>query len=64
MTMSARIRSALRGAKYKVQEKKGRAKQKAGRATGNNRLRRAGRAEELRSRFGQVSKKIQDAIRR
>jgi uncharacterized protein YjbJ (UPF0337 family) len=64
MTVRNRIRSVVRGAKYKAQEKKGKAKQKAGRATGNNRLRREGKAEELRSRLAQVTKKIQDAIRR
>jgi uncharacterized protein YjbJ (UPF0337 family) len=64
MTMRTRIRSVIRSAKYKAQETTGRAKQRAGRATGNNRLRRQGKAEELRSRFSQAAKKIQNAVRR
>ena len=64
MTMRTRIRSVVRSARYRAQEKTGRAKQRAGRATGNNRLRRQGNAEELRSRLSQAAKRIQDAVRR
>src|SRR5256885_11709399 len=64
MTMNARIKSFVRGVKYKAQEAEGRAKQTAGKATGNDRLRRKGKAEELRSGLNQFAKKIKDAIRR
>ncbi len=64
MTMNARIKSIVRGVKYKAQEAEGRAKQTAGKATGNDRLRRKGRAEELKSRLNQFAKRIRDAIRR
>jgi uncharacterized protein YjbJ (UPF0337 family) len=64
MAIGTRIRSAVRGVKYKAQESRGRAKQTAGRATGNNRLRRRGKAEELKSRLNQFTKRIKDAIRR
>jgi uncharacterized protein YjbJ (UPF0337 family) len=64
MTMNARIKSIVRGVKYKAQEAEGRAKQTAGKATGNDRLRRKGKAEELKSRLNQFAKKIKDAIRR
>jgi uncharacterized protein YjbJ (UPF0337 family) len=64
MTMYARIKSILRGVKYKVQEAEGRAKQTAGKATGNDRLRRKGKADELKSGLNQFAKKIKDASRR
>jgi uncharacterized protein YjbJ (UPF0337 family) len=64
MTRNARIKSIVRGVKYKAQEAEGRAKQIAGKATGNDRLRRKGKAEELKSRLNQFAKKIKDAIRR
>jgi uncharacterized protein YjbJ (UPF0337 family) len=63
MTVNARIKSIVRAVKYKAQETRGRAKQSAGRATGNDRLRREGKAEELRSRLNQFAKRIKDAIR-
>jgi uncharacterized protein YjbJ (UPF0337 family) len=42
----------------------GRAKQTAGKATGNDSLRRQGKAEELKSRLNQFARKIKDAISR
>ena len=42
----------------------GRAKQTAGKATGNDSLRRQGTAEELKSRLNQFARKIKDAISR
>jgi uncharacterized protein YjbJ (UPF0337 family) len=64
MGMSTRIRSVVRGVKYKAQESRGRAKQTAGQAIGNDRLRRRGKAEKLKSRLNQVTNRIKDAIRR
>ena len=64
MTVNARIKSIARAVKYKAQETRGRAKQTAGKATGNDRLRREGKAEELKSRLSQFAKKIKDAIKR
>ena len=64
MTMSTRIRSAVRGVRSRAQASRGRAKQTAGRATGNNRLRRRGKVEELQSRLSQVTNRIRDAVRR
>jgi uncharacterized protein YjbJ (UPF0337 family) len=64
MTMNPKIKSIVRDVKYKVQQTRGRAKQTAGRATGDDRLRREGKAEELKGRFNQFAKKIKDAIRR
>jgi uncharacterized protein YjbJ (UPF0337 family) len=63
MTMNARIKSMARGVKYKAQEAEGKAKQAAGKATGNDRLRRKGKAAELKSGLNQFAKKIKDAIR-
>jgi uncharacterized protein YjbJ (UPF0337 family) len=50
-------------AKNKAQEIKGRAKNTAGKATGNERLRREGKAEERKSKLNQFAKRIKDAIR-
>jgi uncharacterized protein YjbJ (UPF0337 family) len=63
MTVNARIKSIVRAVKYKAQETRGRAKQTAGKATGNDRLRREGKAEELKSRLNQFTKRIKDAFR-
>jgi uncharacterized protein YjbJ (UPF0337 family) len=62
MTVNAKIKSIVRDARYKAQETKGRTKHAAGRATGNDRLRREGKAEEIKSRLNQFAKKIKDAI--
>jgi uncharacterized protein YjbJ (UPF0337 family) len=64
MTINKRIKSIVRGARYKAQEAEGRAKQTAGNATGNDSLRRQGKAEERKSRLNQFGKKIKDAITR
>ena len=63
MTVNARIKSIVRAVKYRAQETRGRAKQAAGKATGNDRLRRKGKAEELNSRLNQFTKRIKDAFR-
>jgi uncharacterized protein YjbJ (UPF0337 family) len=63
MTMTSRIRGAIRGVKYKAQQTRGRAKQTAGKVTGNARLRREGRTEVRKSRLSQFAKKIRDAIK-
>jgi uncharacterized protein YjbJ (UPF0337 family) len=63
MTMNAKFKSIVRDVKYKAQEARGRAKQTAGRATGNDRLRGEGKAEELKSRLNQFAKRVKDAIR-
>jgi uncharacterized protein YjbJ (UPF0337 family) len=63
MTVNARIRNIVRVVKYKVQETRGRAKQGAGKATGNDRLRREGKAEELKSKRNQFAKRIKDAFK-
>jgi uncharacterized protein YjbJ (UPF0337 family) len=62
MTMNARFKTIVRAVKYKAQETRGRAKQTAGEATGNDRLRREGKAEELKSKLNQFAKKIKNAI--
>ncbi len=64
MTMSTRIRGVVRGVRSKAQASRGRAKQTAGRATGNNRLRRRGKVEELQSRLSQFTNRIREAVRR
>jgi uncharacterized protein YjbJ (UPF0337 family) len=64
MTINNRIESIVRGARYRIQQAKGRAKQTAGKATGSDGLRRKGKAEERRSRLNQFAKKIKDAITR
>jgi uncharacterized protein YjbJ (UPF0337 family) len=64
MTRNARIKSIVRGAKYKAHQAEGRAKQTAGNATGKDSLRRQGKAEELKSRLNQFANKIKDAISR
>jgi uncharacterized protein YjbJ (UPF0337 family) len=62
MTVNGRIKSIVRVVKYKAQETRGRAKQTAGKATGNDRLRRDGRAEELKSKRNQFARRIKDAF--
>jgi uncharacterized protein YjbJ (UPF0337 family) len=64
MAMNARIKSMVRDLRYKAQENRGKAKQIAGKATGNDRLRGQGKSEELRSRVSQFAKKIRDAVKR
>ena len=63
MTVNARIKSIVRVVKYKAQEIRGRAKQTAGKATGNDRLRRKGKVEELASKRNQLAKRLKDAFR-
>jgi len=64
MTVNARIKSIVRVVKYKAQGISGRAKQTAGKATGNDRLRREGKVEELKSKRNQFAKRIKDAFKR
>ena len=64
MTRNARIKSVVRDVKYRVQEAEGRAKQTAGKATGNGNLAAKAKAEELESRLNQFASKIKDAISR
>ena len=64
MPRNARIKSIVRGVKYRAQEAEGRAKQTTGKATGNDSLRRQGKAEERKSRLHQFASKIKDAISR
>jgi uncharacterized protein YjbJ (UPF0337 family) len=63
MTVNARIKSIVRVVKYKAQETRGMAKQRAGKATGNDRLRREGKVEALKSRRNQFAKRIKDAFK-
>jgi uncharacterized protein YjbJ (UPF0337 family) len=63
MTMNKKINSIARGVRYRAQQTRGRAKQTAGAATGNSRLRRQGKADELRSRLHNVARAITNAIR-
>jgi uncharacterized protein YjbJ (UPF0337 family) len=64
MTINNRIKSIVRGTRYRIQEAEGRAKQTAGKATGSDGLRRRGKAEVRKSRLNQFAKKIKDAITR
>ena len=63
MTVNARIKSMVRAVKYRAQETSGKAKQTAGKAIGNDRLRREGKAEERKSKLNQIAKRIKDAIK-
>jgi len=63
MTVNARIKSIVRAVRYRAQVTRGTAKQIAGRATGNDRLRREGKTEELKGRFNQFAKRFKDAVR-
>ncbi len=63
MTVNARIKSIVRVVKYKAQETRGRAKQRAGKATGNDRLRREGKVEALKSKRNQFARRIKDAFK-
>jgi uncharacterized protein YjbJ (UPF0337 family) len=63
MTINTKIKSIAQDMKYRAQTTWSRAKQKVGTATGNDRLRREGKAEQLRSRFIQFAKKIKGAVR-
>jgi uncharacterized protein YjbJ (UPF0337 family) len=62
MTVNGRIKSVVRVVKYRALETRGRVKQTAGKATGNDRLRRDGKAEELESKRNQFAKRIKDAF--
>jgi uncharacterized protein YjbJ (UPF0337 family) len=64
MTMNATLKRIARDVKYQAQRTRGRAKQTAGKATGNERLRREGKAEERRSRLNQFVRGLKDAVRR
>jgi uncharacterized protein YjbJ (UPF0337 family) len=64
MTMTTRIRSIVRDVKYKAQKTRGRAKQRAGKATGNARLRREGSAEVRRSTLARFAQRVRNAIGR
>ena len=48
----------------KAQELRGRAKQKTGEATGNRRLQREGRTDQVKGDLKQAGEKIKDAMRR
>ena len=63
MTITAKIKSVAQDVMYKARKTRGRAKQKAGKATGSNRLRRQDRAEVLKTSLNQFAKKIKDAIK-
>jgi uncharacterized protein YjbJ (UPF0337 family) len=63
MIMTTRIKRMVEDVKYKAQQTRGRAKQRAGQATGNARLRREGRVEVGKSRLDQFAKKVRNAIR-
>jgi uncharacterized protein YjbJ (UPF0337 family) len=63
MTVNARIKGIARVVKHKVQETRGIAKQTAGKATGNDRLRREGKVEQLKSKRNQFTKRIKDAFK-
>ena len=47
-----------------TQELRGRAKQRTGEATGNRRLQREGRADQVKGDLKQAGEKIKDAMRR
>jgi uncharacterized protein YjbJ (UPF0337 family) len=47
-----------------TQELRGRAKQRTGEATGNRRLQREGRADQVKGNLKQAGEKIKDAMRR
>jgi uncharacterized protein YjbJ (UPF0337 family) len=64
MTMSTRLKTLARDVKYQAQRTRGRVKQTAGKATGNDRLRREGKAEHRKSRLDRFVRKLKDAVRR
>jgi|GraSoiStandDraft_16_1057320.scaffolds.fasta_scaffold572728_2 uncharacterized protein YjbJ (UPF0337 family) len=64
MTVTTRIRNFARDVKYRARKTRGRAKQRAGKATGNERLRRQGKAEVRRGRLAQLAQRVRDAIGR
>ena len=63
MSVNASIKRIVRAVKYKAQVTGGTAKQTAGRATGNDRLRREGKTEELKGRFNQFTQRLKAAVR-
>jgi len=64
MTVTTRIKTILRDVKNQARTTKGRAKQRAGTATGNTKLRRRGRAEVRKGRLTQFAQRVRDAIGR
>jgi uncharacterized protein YjbJ (UPF0337 family) len=63
MTMNKKIKRIAWRVRYRARQTTGRAKQTAGAATGNSRLRRQGKADKLRSRLHKVARAITNAIR-
>ena len=54
---------AVDKAKNKVQEAKGRIKEEAGEASGNDRLRAKGKADQVKGDLKQAGEKVKDALR-
>jgi uncharacterized protein YjbJ (UPF0337 family) len=64
MTVTTRIKTIVRDVQNRARTTKGRAKQRAGTATGNAKLRRQGRAEVRKGRLAQFAQRVRDAIGR
>jgi uncharacterized protein YjbJ (UPF0337 family) len=47
-----------------AQRAKGKIKETAGKATGNERLRRQGKADQVKGKIKQVGEKVKDALRK
>jgi len=55
---------AVDKSKNTAQRVKGRVKEAAGKATGNDRLRRRGKADQVKGKIKQTGEKVKDALRR
>jgi uncharacterized protein YjbJ (UPF0337 family) len=55
---------AVDKSKNRAQRGKGKVKESAGKATGNERLRRRGKADQLKGKLKQTGEKVKDALKR
>jgi uncharacterized protein YjbJ (UPF0337 family) len=55
---------AVDKSKNTAQRAKGKIKEAAGKATGNERLRRQGKADQVKGKIKQVGEKVKDALRK
>jgi uncharacterized protein YjbJ (UPF0337 family) len=55
---------AVDKSKNTAQRAKGKVKETAGKATGNERLRRRGKADQLKGKLKQTGEKVKDALKR
>lgn len=56
--------AAVDKSKNSAQRAKGKVKETAGKVTGNERLRRQGKADQVKGKIKQIGEKVKDALRK